>query len=373
MRIILLAPDLTGTSGWSRYALDLGRALKTQGHELICIVAKETDTDWCTQYAFLRPPTSYLHNPLMCVWHAFRLVRLFKKLKPDVVHFIAEPYALLLPLIPERSWRTVMTIHGSYSLVPLHIHPSTRKMFEKSYCLLDRIISVSIFTKNHLKEQEPELFEREKLDQKITVIHNAIDVASVSIPPHAAYPEKRIISVSAVKRKKGYIASVDAFAQFLQAHPIDARYDIYGSTAADPSFMIELQAHIEERGLSDRIHLHGSVDEATLRAAYASADLFLLPSLKDGDYFEGFGLVFLEANAHGVPVIGPTTGGCPEAIKEGVSGYVCDPEDAAAIAKRMEDVLIKYEIKREECRRWAEEHDVKEAAGQIVVLYERED
>jgi phosphatidylinositol alpha-1,6-mannosyltransferase len=156
---------------------------------------------------------------------------------------------------------------------------------------------------------------------------------------------------------------------FLKKHPGELRYDIIGSTSSDPSFVKELDVQIDRLDLGGNVRIRGPVDDEELNEAYAEADLFLLPSLHDGDYFEGFGLVFLEANAHGVPVIGPTTGGCPEAIKDGVSGYVCDPADSATIAERMEDILIHKKIKREDCIAWAKEHDVTKSAKQLLELY----
>lgn len=68
-------------------------------------------------------------------------------------------------------------------------------------------------------------------------------------------------------------------------------------------------------------------------------------------------------------MIGPTTGGCPEAIRDGVSGYVCEPTDTIMIAKRLEDVLIRHAIEPAECRHWAEAHDIKKAAARLGALY----
>ncbi len=148
-------------------------------------------------------------------------------------------------------------------------------------------------------------------------------------------------------------------------------YHIYGSLDVDTAFIPGLKRRIDELGMQSHVTLHGSVSNETLAAAYAGADLFLLPSLHEGDYFEGFGLVFLEANAHGVPVIGPTTGGCPEAIKQRESGYICDPGDTHAIAAHMKDILIDEKIRREACVQWAHAHDVSQAAEIIERLYEK--
>lgn len=371
MHIVLLAPDLSGRSGWSRYALDLGKALRNLGHELHCIVSHAEDTAWCTQHRLLKQPTSYLNNSWLRRIDAWRLRRLLKRLKPDIVHFMAEPYALLLPFLGKNPWNSCMTIHGTYSVLPLTYGNVTQGIFEESYCLCDKIFSVSHFTKNYVRERAPELFRKANLEKKITVLPNAIDLSQFQFTQkQTTSAQKRIISVSAVKPKKGYMAAVDAIALFLQTHNMHLRYDIYGSTEVNPGFVTDLQNRIKTLGLTNVITLHGSVEDETLTRAYTDADLFLLPSLHEGDHFEGFGLVFLEANAHGTPVIGGMSGGCPEAIKEGVSGYVCPPEDVRSIALRIADILVHQTIDPHACRKWAEEHNVTESAVLLAEAYE---
>ncbi len=367
---MLLTPDISGRTGWSRYALDLGKALHAEGHEVHCLVAIQEPATWCTQHKILRQPTTYLNAPFLRRIDAWRVSRLLQKIQPDMVHVLAEPYALLEPLMPAHPWKLCMTIHGTYSVLPLTHGNATKELFEKAYHDCDAIVSVSQFTKNYLASRAPELFQSANLDKKIAVIPNAVDLTRFSSIHKKSSAQKRIISVSGVKPKKGYRAAIEGVAQFLKSHPIDLQYDIFGYTTMDPAFVTSLQTRIAELGLQKIITFRGSVDDATLEAAYAEADVFLLPSLHEGDHFEGFGLVFLEANAHGVPVIGSTTGGCPEAIQEGISGYTCEPDNSDAIATRLEDILVKNLITPEACIKWAAEHDIVKAAAAISNIYQ---
>lgn len=370
MRIVLVTPDIHGRSGWSRYALDLGKALAEHGHEMHAVVTESSGAHWCTEHQLLRQPTSYLESRVLRWWHARPLHKLLQELKPDVVHWIAEPYALLLPLMKECSWKNVLTIHGTYAVVPLRINASSRTLAEQYYKKMDAIISVSNFTKKYMQSNEPDLFKGADLERKISVIHNTIDLTDFDTPSDRSHKTFSIISVSAVKRKKGLMQAVEATARFLEKHPVPLHYDIIGSPEADPAFVRELQEKIRVLRLENVVTLRGSIGDKELDAAYHSTDLFLMPSLREGDYFEGFGLVFLEANARGTPVIGSNTGGCPEAIAEGVSGYVCDPENIDGLAARMEDVLINKTIKRPDCRIWAEEHDSRKNVTVIENLYQ---
>jgi len=369
MRIALVTPDIDGRSGWSRYALDLGKSLAARGHEIHVIGIRTTGADWCIEYALLREPTGYLQSGILRRFHAYRLGRLLGRIKPDIVHFIAEPYALILPLLGAHDWKSVLTIHGTYAVVPLRMNTESRELAETYYRQMDGIISVSAFTKQHLQESESGLYASAGLDQKITVIHNAIDLNGIKLSGAQKTDTLSVISVSAVKRKKGLMQSIKAVAQFLEKHPVQLRYDIIGSYASDAAFVQELRETIQKLELENVVHLKGSISDEALDTAYQSADLFLMPSLQEGEYFEGFGLVFLEANARGTPVIGSMTGGCPEAIKNEFSGYVCDPENINAIAERMADILIDRKIKRSDCRAWAEQHDSNKTVVAIEKLY----
>lgn len=204
MRIVFITPDLSGRSGWSRYALDMGKALEQQGHELHCIVAEKTDTLWCRQYPVLRQPTSYLGNPLPLFLSALRLRSLLRKIRPDIVHFIAEPYALMLPFLPTASWKTCMTIHGTYAVLPFSLRGKVRQFFETAYRRCDRIVSVSHFTKNFVEMRVPAFFQEQNLSQKIVVLENAVDLTRFpySEKKMSDAPVRTIISVSAVKQKK---------------------------------------------------------------------------------------------------------------------------------------------------------------------------
>ena len=70
-------------------------------------------------------------------------------------------------------------------------------------------------------------------------------------------------------------------------------------------------------GVADAVHFHGAVDNHALGARYRAADVFVLPSGA-----EGFGLVYLEAMAHGRPVVGADAGGTPFVVRPGESGVL---------------------------------------------------
>jgi glycosyltransferase involved in cell wall biosynthesis len=109
----------------------------------------------------------------------------------------------------------------------------------------------------------------------------------------------------------------------------DAALEVPGLTymiAGDGDDRPRLEAKAERLGIRDRVVFTGRVPEARKRDYYNLADAFVMPSRG-----EGFGIVFLEAMACGVPVVGSTADGSREALRDGALGRLVDPDEAVAI------------------------------------------
>jgi len=100
-----------------------------------------------------------------------------------------------------------------------------------------------------------------------------------------------------------------------------------------------LAALVAELGLTDAVRLLGFVPDADLPALYNAADLFVLASRRHDLLVEGFGISCVEASACGVAVIGSRSGGIPEAIREGETGLLVEPDDPTALAAAVVRVL----------------------------------
>jgi phosphatidylinositol alpha-1,6-mannosyltransferase len=107
-----------------------------------------------------------------------------------------------------------------------------------------------------------------------------------------------------------------------------------------------LRQIVDHHGLHDAVHFAGRVPWDDLLLYYNAADVFVMPSREDPPDVEGFGLVFLEANACGTPVIGANAGGVPDAIVDGTTGYLVPPADPAALADALASVLTHPEQAR---------------------------
>jgi phosphatidylinositol alpha-1,6-mannosyltransferase len=83
----------------------------------------------------------------------------------------------------------------------------------------------------------------------------------------------------------------------------------------------------------------GRVPDDELLATYGAADLFVLAAREERPDVEGFGLVYLEANACGKAVVGTTSGGVPDAVVPGKTGLLVAPDDALAFARAVIELL----------------------------------
>jgi phosphatidylinositol alpha-1,6-mannosyltransferase len=103
-----------------------------------------------------------------------------------------------------------------------------------------------------------------------------------------------------------------------------------------------LERRVEERGIAEAVTFTGRLPDERLMDAYATASLFAMPARhrtgSDAEG-EGFGLVYVEAGAYGVPVVAGMGGGADEAVEDGVNGLVVDPTDREAIASAIVQVL----------------------------------
>ncbi|HTB79818.1 MAG TPA: glycosyltransferase family 4 protein [Opitutaceae bacterium] len=182
-----------------------------------------------------------------------------------------------------------------------------------------RIFCVSDFTRRELAKNCPWL----RPDQ-LAVLPNALDPAFVPAVPPSRLRTQVIFTLTRLNAAEAY-KGVD---HLIMALPLirrelpNARLRIGGTGDDQP----RLQALAKANGAGDAVEFLGFVEESRVRDEFNACDLFALPSEK-----EGFGLVFLEAMAHGRPCLGARAGGIPEVITED-TGMLVDYGDVPGIA-----------------------------------------
>jgi phosphatidylinositol alpha-1,6-mannosyltransferase len=144
-----------------------------------------------------------------------------------------------------------------------------------------------------------------------------------------------VVCVSRLVPRKGQDTLLRAWPRVLAAAP-DAALLIVGGGP----FKKNLEK-MAGRLPAGTVHFTGPVSAAELPACYDAGDVFAMPcrTRRGGLDVEGLGIVYLEASASGLPVVGGDSGGAPDAIREGESGYVVPGRDVTAVAARIIDLV----------------------------------
>ena len=145
-----------------------------------------------------------------------------------------------------------------------------------------------------------------------------------------------VVCVSRMVPRKGQDTLIKAWPKVLAEVP--------GATlvlAGDGPYKQRLERLADELNVSARVIFTGPVPAVELPAYYDAADVFAMPcrTRRGGLDVEGLGIVYLEASATGLPVIGGDSGGAPDAILDGETGYVVPGRDVAATATRVNELL----------------------------------
>ncbi len=174
-----------------------------------------------------------------------------------------------------------------------------------------------------------------------------------------------LLSVGRLVKRKGFDKVLESLPSVLRIAP-NLFYVILGNGPE----IENLKLKIENLGLRENTALITGADDEEKNIWYETSDIFIMPSRNiDGD-FEGFGIVYLEANLAGKPVIAGDSGGIGDAVKDGVNGLLVNPENAEEI-KRAIIKLAKDKELREKMGERGRERAIKEFnwEGQVSKIY----
>jgi glycosyltransferase involved in cell wall biosynthesis len=175
------------------------------------------------------------------------------------------------------------------------------------------------------------------LQTNLTVVCPGTDRVAVD-PRKDREGEPHLLAVGSIVPRKGYDLLIAALARLKH---LRWRLTIVGDADRSPATARHLAAEIVRQNLAARVTLTGAVAAEKLHAFYAAADLFVLPSR-----FEGYGMAYAEAIAHGLPVVGTTAGAIPETVPAG-AGVLVPPDDIDALAAVLRP-LIEHSKARED-------------------------
>jgi glycosyltransferase involved in cell wall biosynthesis len=353
MRVLYLTADLNPANGWGRYAQEIIGRLAKKGVETDVLTTKDLH---------LSAGKGFLKRFYWEILDILKVRSLIKNKKIDIVHSLeGSPHGLTAYFAGfGLKIKKVITAQGAYSIGPLYNFPNNI-VLKKVYRDADKILCVS----RYIKKEIDDLVDSCKTE----VVTSGVDFEKFS-GERKMIREPFIISAGNLVPRKGYKISIAAFIEIAKNFP-NLKYYIAGEVF-NKGFFDECQKLIDENNLQDRVIFLGSVDTARLRELYLSAELFILTSINEGYHVEGFGLVFLEAAAAGLPVIGTTNNGITDAVNENVNGLLVPQHDVQATARALLKIFENPELKKsfsDASIKWAKENSWDKTANGYLEAY----
>lgn len=240
----------------------------------------------------------------------------------DIVHSLIEPFTLLGDRLANK-WgaKHMIQLIGTYSVSP--VLTRFKGEYGRVYRAAESLISISDYTAQRVHE-EYELLEIRTAT--LGVDRSIFDLAST------IKKEPYFLFVGAIKPRKGLLVALKGFKDFIVDHP-KYEFRVVGALDEAARYVQEVQCYVQQHQLP--VRFLGAITHDELVTQFQSCTAHVLPSETQPYYFEGFGLVHLEANMCGALTIGSIDSANEEVIEEGVSGYLVPQEDPIAVAQAM--------------------------------------
>ncbi|MBD3249272.1 glycosyltransferase [Candidatus Woesearchaeota archaeon] len=200
------------------------------------------------------------------------------------------------------------------------------------------LIAVSDYTKKII----------EKYNKNTKTIYNAVDIKTFypkeknkdMVKKYELEDKKVLMTISRLEKRKNHESVIRLMPKLLKKY--DVKYLILGEGDEKEN----LKDIVSELKLENHVEFLGKVSQDELNDYYNLCDIFVMPNIDINGDTEGFGIVFLEANACGKPVIGGDKGGVTSAIKNGYNGFLVDGRDEEEIYNKISLLLEDDDLRK---------------------------
>jgi N-acetyl-alpha-D-glucosaminyl L-malate synthase BshA len=261
---------------------------------------------------------------------ASQLSELILDQKIDVIHsHYALPHAVAAHLAREiagTSTKTITTLHGT-DITVVGAHPTMKNVTTFGINMSDHVTAVSEYLK--LETVAKLGIAPEKIHRIYNFVNPAVFNPNIRGAEGLIHNDKRIIiHVSNMRPVKAPLDVIDIFNTLSKLHKQQLELWIVG----EGPLISEMTARTRELNIADNVRFFGVCND--IGELIVLSDLLLITSKT-----ESFGLVALEAMACGVPVVAARTGGIPEVISDGESGYLYDFGAINVAASKADELL----------------------------------
>lgn len=261
----------------------------------------------------------------------------------------------LYKLLHPRSAMLVVYAHGEEVLIA-NTSGQLRSMAKSAYAAADLIIANSESTRRLVNGLYP--------NGKTVCVHPGVDPGSFRISPEQVakyraglgWPSGTVIlsTLARMEPRKNHRMGLEVL-QKLRSEGVPLAF----VCAGEGTERTALEDLATEKGLREWIRFPGAICEREKRLLLAASDIYAMPSIQVGEMIEGFGIVFLEAAAAGVPAVCGNTGGQAEAVRDRQTGIVVNGEDLQEVAAAVRQLATNPGLRLDmgnRGRQWANEH-----------------
>ena len=317
-------------------------------------------TDW--PFRLRRLPLKGTHDLWCQVQLARELIRHRRDLRYATV-YLPEPGPMMTMMLLQffhafRPRRLVLTFHGS-EILKFARSPLRRWLAGQLIRRATRVSTLTNYTQELLLSHFPGAAE------KIFLTPGALRSDFAVVPPKPDTPRKKIVilTVGRLHPRKGQLLTLQALQMLAPAVRARLEYWVVGGQSKG-----NYEAHLRTAAAEKpdlTVRFFGNIPDEELSDLYDRADIFAMTSVNLEHSVEGFGLVYLEAAAHGLPVVAHDVGGVSEAVMEGVTGLLVPPHRPAQLAAAFEKLIHNAPLRRQlgaAGRAWATRNCWKESA-----------
>ena len=324
--------------GIAVYAAEMARAAQGLGYAVEvwapALPAGVPEPAW--PFKVRRLPLAGDHS-LLSQWRMARQLMAHSIRLRSATLYIPEPGPFLAMLLLQyfetlQPAQLVLTFHGS-EIQRLAsrglLRWSTRHLLRQA----TRISVVSVYARNLLAQHFPEAV------QKVVVTSGTLRTDLPLRPltnPRTTGAKTIILTVARLNPRKGQLQVIEALKALPPAQRAALEYWLVGSHSKE-NYSTVLAAASASADFP--VRFLGDVPDEELGELYAQADIFAMTSMPHKHSVEGFGLVYLEAGAHGLPVIAHDIGGVPEAVTHEETGLLVAPGDTVALTQAFSRLL----------------------------------
>jgi len=343
--------------GVETYAWQLARELGTRPELHVTVFAPH-------KAASVKPPPGVIIKPVLSSCQGLDWAKLRNE-PIDVWHALSAAHAW----IAEKGVATVVSVHGNDFLAPYprtmrpalnlpflyRLRPfvwrkfsnvwygATQRMLKRALPRADAILANSQYTADALIQRFP------ACEGKVEVAWVGVDPLFFDVQHTERNSVPQLLTVSRLSEpRKNVDRVITALAELKE------RFQFRYTIAGDGVQRSDLEQLVRAKGLDDRVVFVGRVSDAALHMLYSQADLFILTASVVPGSHEGFGIVYLEAAASGVPSLAARLAGAAEAVKEEESGFFVESPDVESLRAALERFLAgQVEFDAERCRGFA--------------------